>query len=138
MVNTPGRVRDGWAKPPRSQGKARDKPRHWEELACASIVFACQIPRRSRQRFVLAFLRHEEHDRGQGVGLVNEVAEAALQVQGFGGEGAGGRAEKLKLGKQKAAIARRRARRSGVSSAIRDPRFQVLHHRASVWVSTEK
>jgi len=27
---------------------------------------------------------------GQDVGLVNEVAEAALQAQGFGGEGAGG------------------------------------------------
>ena len=28
--------------------------------------------------------------RGQGVGLVDEVAEGALQGQGFGGEGAGG------------------------------------------------
>lgn len=28
--------------------------------------------------------------RGQGVGLVDEVAEGALQFQGFGGEGAGG------------------------------------------------
>ena len=28
--------------------------------------------------------------RGEGVGLVDEVAERALQVQGFGGEGAGG------------------------------------------------
>ena len=27
---------------------------------------------------------------GQAVGLVDEVAEGALQVQGFGGEGAGG------------------------------------------------
>ena len=26
---------------------------------------------------------------GQGVGLVDEVAEGALQLQGFGGEGAG-------------------------------------------------
>jgi hypothetical protein len=73
--------------------------------------------------------------RGQAVGLVCVVAVGALQVQGFGGEGAGGRAEKLKLGKQstlrpppearfvrragslatehgKAEIARRRVRRS--------------------------
>jgi hypothetical protein len=36
-------------------------------------------------------LRHESNlRRGQGVGLVDEVAEGALQVQGFGGEGAGG------------------------------------------------
>jgi len=28
--------------------------------------------------------------RGQGVGLVDEVAERALQVQGFSGKGAGG------------------------------------------------
>jgi len=28
--------------------------------------------------------------RGQGVGLVDEVAEGALQVQGFSGKGAGG------------------------------------------------
>ena len=28
---------------------------------------------------------------GQGIGLVDEVAEGALQGQGFGGEGAGGR-----------------------------------------------
>ena len=28
--------------------------------------------------------------RGEGVGLVDEVAEGTLQVQGFGGEGAGG------------------------------------------------
>jgi hypothetical protein len=28
--------------------------------------------------------------RGQGAGLVDEVAEGALQVQSFGGEGAGG------------------------------------------------
>ena len=34
--------------------------------------------------------------RSQGVGLVDEVAEGALQGQGLGGEGAGGRAEKLK------------------------------------------
>ena len=27
--------------------------------------------------------------RGQGVGLVDEVAEGALQVQGFSGKGAG-------------------------------------------------
>jgi hypothetical protein len=33
--------------------------------------------------------------RGQGVGLVDEVAERALQFQGFGGEDAGGRAERL-------------------------------------------
>jgi hypothetical protein len=32
------------------------------------------------------------------------MADGALQGQGFGGEGAGGRAEKLKLGKQKAEI----------------------------------
>ena len=50
--------------------------------------------------------------RGQDGGLVDEVAEGALQAHGFGGEGAGGRAEKLKLGKQRAEIARRRARRS--------------------------
>ena len=31
--------------------------------------------------------------RGEGVGLVDEVAERALQGQGFGGEGEGGRAE---------------------------------------------
>jgi hypothetical protein len=35
-----------------------------------------------------------------GRGLVDEVAEGALEVQGFGGEGAGVRAEKLKFGKQ--------------------------------------
>jgi hypothetical protein len=35
---------------------------------------------------------------GQAVGLVNEVTEGAPLGQGFGGEGAGGRAEKLKLG----------------------------------------
>jgi hypothetical protein len=35
--------------------------------------------------------------------------ERAFQLQGFGGEGAGGRAEKLKLGKEKAEIAMRRA-----------------------------
>jgi hypothetical protein len=52
--------------------------------------------------------------RGQGVGLVDEVAEGVLQGQGFGGEGAGGCSEKLKLGKQKAEIARRRERRSGL------------------------
>ncbi len=46
--------------------------------------------------------------RGQGVGLVDEVAEGPLQSHGFDGEGAGGRAEKLKSGKQKAEIARRR------------------------------
>jgi len=40
--------------------------------------------------------------RGRAVGLVDEVAKHALYRQGFGGEGAGGRAEKLKLGKQKA------------------------------------
>jgi len=45
------------------------------------------------------------------LGLVDEVAEGALQGQGFGGEGAGGRAEKLKLGKQKAKIATREGRR---------------------------
>ena len=28
--------------------------------------------------------------RGQAVGLVDQVAERALQFQGFGGEGAGG------------------------------------------------
>jgi hypothetical protein len=28
--------------------------------------------------------------RGQGVGLVDEVADGAPQCQGFGGEGAGG------------------------------------------------
>ena len=28
--------------------------------------------------------------RGEGVGLVDKVAEGALQSQGFGGEGAGG------------------------------------------------
>ena len=34
---------------------------------------------------------HESNlGRGQAVGLVCEVAERALQVQGFGGEGAGG------------------------------------------------
>jgi hypothetical protein len=32
--------------------------------------------------------------------LVDQVAELVLQFQGFGGEGEGGRAEKLKLGKQ--------------------------------------
>jgi hypothetical protein len=48
---------------------------------------------------------------GQAAGLVDEAAEGALRGQGFGGEGAGGRAEKLKLGKQKAEIARRPARR---------------------------
>jgi len=38
--------------------------------------------------------------RDQAGALVDEVAEGALQGQGFGGAGAGGRAEKLKLGKQ--------------------------------------
>jgi hypothetical protein len=52
------------------------------------------------------------------VGLVDEVAERALQFQSFGGAGAGGRAEKLKLGKQKAEIARRRARRSAAPSCL--------------------
>ena len=56
--------------------------------------------------------------RGQGVGLVCEVAEGALQGQGFGGAGAGGCAEKLKLGKQKAEIARRRARRSAAPACL--------------------
>jgi hypothetical protein len=57
----------------------------------------------------------------QAIGLVDEAAEGALQGQGFGGEGAGGRAGKLKLRKQftlprlateygKAEIARRRVR----------------------------
>ena len=44
--------------------------------------------------------------RSQSVGLLCEVAEDALQFHGFGGEGEGGRAEKLKLGKQKAEIRR--------------------------------
>jgi hypothetical protein len=68
--------------------------------------------------------------RGQGAGLVNEVAERALQVQGFGGEGARRRAEKLKWGKQstlrspatedgKAEIVGRRGRRSAVPSCPR-------------------
>jgi hypothetical protein len=62
-------------------------------------------------------LPHEGNLRpGQGVGLVDEVAEGALQGQGFGGEGAGGRAEKLKLGEQKAEIAKWRARRSAAVS----------------------
>jgi hypothetical protein len=47
--------------------------------------------------------------RGQAVGLIHGVAERALQAQGFDGAGAGGRAEKLESGKQKAEIARRRA-----------------------------
>jgi hypothetical protein len=63
--------------------------------------------------------------RGQGVGLVDEVAEGALQVHFFGGAGAGGRAEKLKLGKQKAAIARRRVRRS---AAVSCPGCASLSH----------
>ena len=53
--------------------------------------------------------------------MLDEVAERVLQAQGFGGEGVGGRAEKLKLDKQsplrslamedeKSEIARRRAR----------------------------
>ena len=41
----------------------------------------------------------------------------ALQGQGFGGEGEGGRAEKLKLGKQKAEIARRKARRRSAAAS---------------------
>ena len=45
--------------------------------------------------------------QGQGVGLVDEGAEGSLQVQVFGGEGAEGQGEKLKLGKQKAEIAKR-------------------------------
>jgi hypothetical protein len=57
--------------------------------------------------------------RGQALGLIDEVAERALQAQNFGGEGEGGRAEKLKLGKQKAVIARRRARRSAGASCRR-------------------
>ena len=40
----------------------------------------------------------------------------ALQGQGFGGAGAGGHAEKLKLGKQKAEIARWKARQSAAAS----------------------
>jgi hypothetical protein len=43
----------------------------------------------------------------------------ALQFQGVGGEGAGGHAEKLKLGKQKAEIASRRAQRSAAPSCPR-------------------
>ena len=54
--------------------------------------------------------------RGKGVGLVDQVAEGALQGQGFDGEGAGGWPEKLKLGKQKAEIANRKARRSVAAS----------------------
>jgi hypothetical protein len=57
----------------------------------------------------------------------SEVAEGALQFQGFGGEGAGRHAEKLELGKQstlrstvtedgKAEIPRRRAQRSAAPS----------------------
>ena len=48
----------------------------------------------------------------QAIGLVDEVAEGARQEQGFGGEGAGGRAEKLKLGKQEAEIPSGRGWRS--------------------------
>ena len=55
--------------------------------------------------------------------MVDEVAEGALQGQGLGGEGAGVRAEKLKLGKQKAEIAWRRARRSVAASC--PPRLSV-------------
>ena len=33
--------------------------------------------------------------RGDGVGLVDEIAERALQGQGFGGEGAGGLAGRM-------------------------------------------
>jgi len=52
-------------------------------------------------------LPHENNlCRGQGVGLVDEVAEGPLQSHGFDGAGAGGRAEKLKSGKQKAEVAR--------------------------------
>ena len=54
--------------------------------------------------------------RSQGVGLVDEVAAGALQSHGFDGAGAGGRAEKLKSGKQKAEIARRRARHRAAAS----------------------
>jgi hypothetical protein len=62
-------------------------------------------------------LPHENNlRRGQGVGLVDEVAEGPLQSHGFDGEGAGGRAEKLKSGKQKAEIARRRARHRAAAS----------------------
>ena len=53
----------------------------------------------------------------QAVGLVDEVAEHALQGQGFGGERADGCAEKRKLGKQKPEIAwRERRRRTGAAS----------------------
>jgi hypothetical protein len=48
--------------------------------------------------------------------LVDEVAEGAFHGQGFGCGGAGGRAEKLKLGKQKAEIARPGAQRSAAPS----------------------
>jgi hypothetical protein len=41
---------------------------------------------------------------------------SALKCQAFGGEGVGGRAEKLKLGKQKAESARRSAPRSAAVS----------------------
>ncbi len=37
--------------------------------------------------------------RGQAAGLDDEVTEGALQFEGFDSEGAGGGAEKLKLGK---------------------------------------
>ena len=34
--------------------------------------------------------QESDFGRGESVGLVDEVAEGALQGQGFGGEGAGG------------------------------------------------
>jgi len=44
--------------------------------------------------------------RGKAAGLVDEVAEGALQFQTFGGEGAGGRAEKL-IGPHHQVVARK-------------------------------
>ena len=63
----------------------------------------------SRRR---CFPHEGDFRRGQGVGLVDEVAEGAPHGQGFsrGGAGGGGQAEKLKLGKQKAEIPSRTVR----------------------------
>src|ERR1035438_2120038 len=75
--------------------------------ALISLLLRRTIPDRSLIGFMAAgrdghagrggFPQEINLRRGQGVGLVDEVAEGALQGQSLGGAGAGGRAEKLKL-----------------------------------------
>ena len=98
--------------PARVLGRNRAGIQWWLRRTCAKSCCGRRDGPAGRGRFPY----QTNLRRGQAVGLVDEVAERALQLQGFGGAGAGGRAEKLKLGKQKAEIARRRARRSTAGS----------------------